>query len=300
MQSSAALAASLTYRSSRQAYWTIRLLVDRKRVSDAYRAYGYFRWLDDQLDFDLELKAERQALLARQAALIDACYLGKPQVAGCPEEAIVMDLIRNNPERRGELASYISNMMRVMRFDADRRGRLITQAELDDYQSALAVAVTDALHWFIGHGCPLPPLAQRYRAATGAHIVHMLRDAREDVLNGYFNIPKEVLDAGKMEPNDFDKRAYRHWVRDRVAEARRNFELGGQYLSRVGSLRCRLAGYTYQERFLWILKAVERNRFVLRLDYPTPGLPRRALSCLAATLISPRRRLSFRGGRQVS
>ena len=41
------LARSISKAASRQAYQTIRLLVDRDRVTDAYRAYAYIRWVDD-------------------------------------------------------------------------------------------------------------------------------------------------------------------------------------------------------------------------------------------------------------
>ncbi|MGP2478123.1 hypothetical protein, partial [Listeria monocytogenes] len=66
-----------------------------------------------------------------------------------------------------------------MAFDADRKGRIITQRELSQYTKHLAVAVTEALHYFIGHDQPPPPSAERYLAVTAAHIVHMLRDTYE-------------------------------------------------------------------------------------------------------------------------
>ena len=43
-------ASSITKAASKQTYYTIRFLVDRERVEDAYRAYAYFRWVDDVLD----------------------------------------------------------------------------------------------------------------------------------------------------------------------------------------------------------------------------------------------------------
>jgi len=46
------LASATTKSASRQTYYTIRFLVDRQRVEDAYRAYAYFRWVDDVLDGD--------------------------------------------------------------------------------------------------------------------------------------------------------------------------------------------------------------------------------------------------------
>ena len=44
------LATSITKAASKQTYYTIRFLADRERVADAYRAYAYFRWVDDTLD----------------------------------------------------------------------------------------------------------------------------------------------------------------------------------------------------------------------------------------------------------
>ena len=44
------LAASITQAASKQTYYTIRFLVDDWLVDDAYRAYAYFRWVDDWLD----------------------------------------------------------------------------------------------------------------------------------------------------------------------------------------------------------------------------------------------------------
>jgi hypothetical protein len=35
------LAAVITKKASKQTYYTIRFFVDRQRVDDAYRAYGY-------------------------------------------------------------------------------------------------------------------------------------------------------------------------------------------------------------------------------------------------------------------
>lgn len=289
---SADLAASLTWQSSRQAYWTIRLLVDRDRVEDAFRAYGYFRWLDDLLDLNLTTPSDREAFLRRQQALVDSCYEGGPLLPICPEEQIIIDLITRNSESTNELGSYILNMMDVMAFDADRRGRLISQSELDDYTRGLSVAVTDALHWFIGHQCPSPPSPIRYQAAAGAHIVHMLRDVHDDLRQGYINIPVEILTGCGIGPADFKSPAYRDWVQLRIETARRFFEMGDHYLANLKSSRCRLAGYAYQERFLWILRAIRRANYVLQPDYRTPALGPRALYCLARAIrprvLSPR------------
>ncbi len=50
LESNQRFAEAITRFASEQTYFTIRLLVDRDHVEDAYRAYAYFRWLDDRLD----------------------------------------------------------------------------------------------------------------------------------------------------------------------------------------------------------------------------------------------------------
>ena len=93
-------------------------------------------------------------------------------------------------------------MMLVMDFDTRRRGRLISQVELNEYTRWLAVAVTEALHYFIGHDCFTPHDEARYLAVSAAHITHMLRDTYADMRAGYFNIPREVLEANHIGPQD--------------------------------------------------------------------------------------------------
>jgi hypothetical protein len=60
------LAASITKAASTQTYHTIRYLVDKDRVADAYRAYAYFRWVDDSLDAGSTTAPERNAFVERQ------------------------------------------------------------------------------------------------------------------------------------------------------------------------------------------------------------------------------------------
>ena len=51
----ASLASAITKAASTQTYYTIRFLVDRPRMDDAFRAYAYFRWVDDVLDAEAPL-----------------------------------------------------------------------------------------------------------------------------------------------------------------------------------------------------------------------------------------------------
>ncbi len=262
------LAAAITKSASKQTYYTIRFLVDRNLVPDAYRAYGYFRWVDDVLDAEMGTKADKIAFANRQKLLLEACYNGEIPGNLSPEEHILVDLVRSDTEENSGLRSYLINMMAVMVFDAGRRGEMVSQTGLCEYSKALAIAVTDAMHYFIGHDSPPPEPEIRYHAVTAAHITHMLRDAREDIQAGYFNVPLEYLQNNDISPSDVDNQAYRKWVCGRVKMARQHFITGRETLAQVKNWRCRLAGFAYSARFEWMLRTIERENYCLRSEYP--------------------------------
>jgi phytoene/squalene synthetase len=260
-------ASSITKAASKQTYYTIRFLADRERIDDAYRAYGYFRWVDDILDADSSSGSERRAFLERQKSLLEGCYQGASLRDATIQEKMLVDLVQRDHEKNSGLQSYLRNMMLVMDFDASRRGRLISQGELNDYTRWLATAVTDNLHYFIGHGEFAPKDEARYLAVSAAHITHMLRDTYDDLLAGYYNIPLEVLEAHHIEPQDINCDAYRAWVKSRVELAREYFKAGKGYFARVQNPRCRLACFAYIARFEWLLDTIEREDYRLRPQY---------------------------------
>jgi phytoene/squalene synthetase len=271
----AALAASITRLSSKQTYYTARLLVDRDLVNDCYRAYGYFRWADDVVDAsasgDVSSQStdERISFIKRQRELIDRLYgNGRPDDL-TPEEEIVADLISHD-DGKGEnsgLESFIRNFLAILEFDAYRKGQLISQEELTWYSDCLGKAVTDCIQYFIGNGHPYPDSENRYLGATAAHITHMLRDMVSDTADGYINIPREYLEAHSISPADVESPAFRSWVRGRVDQARRYFRDGKRYLDQLDVLRCKIAGFWYCARFEGVLDAIERDGYVLRAEY---------------------------------
>lgn len=267
-RSGPALAASITREASTQTYYTILLLADRDRVADAYRAYAYFRWVDDMLDGDGMDDRARRAFVERQQALIERCYRGDQPGRLADEEWLLADLIGADDGQHTGLQTYIRDMMAVMAFDAGRRGQLISAAALNQYTSWLATAVTECMHYFIGHGCDTPRGEARCAAVTAAHIVHMLRDTIDDGGAGYFNIPREVVEAQGIDPSDVTGEAYRAWVKGRVNLARSLFQRGREHLTRVENARCRFAAYAYVARFEYLLDLIERDGFHLRAAYP--------------------------------
>ena len=261
------LASSITKAASKQTYTTIQFLVDRERVNDAYRAYAYFRWVDDVLDAPSGSGPERKAFLERQNSLLESCYRGEPPRDADIQEIMLVELVERDHEKNSGLQTYLRNMMLVMDFDVRRRGRLVSQAELSEYTRWLAIAVTEAMHYFIGNGWYAPRDETRYLAVSAAHITHMLRDTFDDMQAGYYNIPREVLEANHIGPQDVRSDAYRAWAESRVKLARVYFEAGREYLARIQSLRCRLAGFAYTARFEWLLETIEREGYRLRAEY---------------------------------
>lgn len=260
-------AAAITRAASLHTYYTIRFLVDRPRRAAAFRTYAYFRWVDDMLDEHLEGKTDRRIFIERQQALMVATYRHAAVTLHCQEEQMLVDLIHSDPAPDSGLHTYIRCMMAVMAFDAARRHHVICRRELAAYTRNLAVAVTEAMHYFIGHGQAAPTGEARYAAVTGAHITHMLRDTHADSAAGYFNIPREFLEAHHLDPHAIESEAYREWVKERVEVARDCFERGRGYLRQVQSRRCRLAGYAYLARFERVLGAITRDGFALRPSY---------------------------------
>ena len=260
-------ASSITKAASKQTYYTIRFLVDRDRVQAAYRAYGYFRWVDDLLDAGSTSGPERITFLARQESLLEKCYRGEIPGDVSLQEKMLVELVQGDPEKNSGLQLYLRNMMQVMDFDTRRRGGLISQTELNEYTRWLATAVTEAIHYFIGHDGFAPHDETRYLAVSAAHITHMLRDTFEDGQVGYINVPRELLEANHIRPQDILSGAYRDWVKGRVQLARDYFKAGKNYFARVQNPRCRLACFAYIARFEWLLDTIEREGYRLRPQY---------------------------------
>ena len=267
IDATAALARSITWASSKQTYYTARLMVDEDLVHDCYRAYGYFRWADDIIDVSSQSSDERISFIRRQRELIDRLYRNERPDDLTPEEEIIADLISHDRGGNSRLQSFIRNFLAILEFDAYRKGRLISQQELTWYSNCLGKSVTDGIQYFIGNGHPYPATEDHYLAATAAHITHMLRDMVLDTADGYINIPREYLEAHGISPEDVDSPPFRAWVRGRVEQARGYFREGKRYLDELDVLRCKMAGYWYCARFEGVLDTIERDGYILRAVY---------------------------------
>ncbi|MCJ7569133.1 MAG: squalene/phytoene synthase family protein [Anaerolineales bacterium] len=239
----------------------------RERRDDAFRAYAYFRWVDDLLDGDALSPQQRLSFLASQKELLSECLQGQPPRDLSAEEWLLVDLTQGSLQKDAGLRIYLQGMMAVMDFDVQRRDQRISQQELGWYSRRLAIAVTEAVYTFIGDRCGAPRTAERYLAADAAHIVHMLRDLHDDLDAGYINIPADVLGGEQIDPAVVESASVRTWVRERVETARTYFAEGKAYLALMDNPRCRMAGALYAARFEGVLDAIEREGYRLRRDY---------------------------------
>ena len=145
------------------------------------------------------------------------------------------------------LRSYIANFMAIIEFDAERKGRLVTVDELRSYTDRLALAVTDAIQYFVKNGHPYADDDRRIAGARAAHIVHMLRDMRKDLQEGYYNVPREYLEENDIGPGDMESPAFLRWVKSRAESARKEFRRGKLYIDEMDILRTKIAAHWRSE-----------------------------------------------------
>jgi phytoene/squalene synthetase len=264
---SAKLAEIITRNASRQSYLTIKALVPQERRADAFRAYAYYRWVDDLLDGEDLNQAQRGEFLASQGQLLSDCLSDHPPHDLCAEELLLVELTQGKLKGDPGLEMYLRDMMDVMAFDVTRRGRRIDSSQLSWYSRHLATAVTEAVYTFMGDWCGAPRIVERYFAADAAHIAHMLRDMHEDLETGYINIPIDVIPGERVDTKILKQESVKRWVHGRVELARRYFKEGDEYLRTIKNPRCRMAGAWYATRFVGVLDAIEREDYVLRRDY---------------------------------
>ena len=262
------LAERITRKSSVQTYITIMFLVDKPLMQQCFQAYAYFRWLDDQIDLVSSTKKERLRCIKRQQQLIQESYDNTMQQELIPEEQLIADLIQSNRDRNSKLAMFIMNFFEIIAFDARRKHSLISKKELDWYSKTLSIAVTSGIEYFINSNYGYPSSSHRYDAGIAAHIAHMLRDYREDLNEGFFNIPKEYLKQKGVTPQDIDSADLRELVKIQVQRARTLLITGKAYISRLPVLRGKLAAYWYCCRFENILDRLEKDNYVLHETYP--------------------------------
>lgn len=267
-----ALARAITKHSSRQTYYTIKLLVDKPLVADCYKAYAYFRWADDQVDEPEISKKTYTDFVTRQTKIITAAYKHEPLPPLLPQEKMVVELIKADTQTNSKLKSFITNFWAIIQFDAQRKGTVVSQKQLHWYSQTLGKAVTDGILYFIGNKTEYPRAKNQYDAAIAAHLIHMLRDYREDVTAGYVNIPQEYLIKNQITATDWQHPLFKAWVKNQLVFARTLMESGKHYIESLPGFKCQLAAMWYCARFERLLPQIEGDHYILRDYYRRGGI----------------------------
>ena len=113
----ATLAKSITLMGSKQTYFIARMMVDKDLVNDFFRAYAYFRWIDDIIDVSPHPEDEQIRFISRQSEIIDLLYRHEKPEDLSSEEEILADLIFNDRGDNSGLQSFIRNMFAIIEFD---------------------------------------------------------------------------------------------------------------------------------------------------------------------------------------
>lgn len=210
------------------------------------QVYAYFRVLDDRADAPGALPAQAAAAVARHLALLDGA-------APCdPVEAALAE-VRAGPLGPA-MGPAIEGMGAAIAWDARRRGRSCTQAELEAQITRIGDAYLRALWVCSGARGPLPEdLCWLSRAATGAH---QLRDLEEDLGLGYLNVPVEALAELGLEgvpAASLDRSRLAPWIAARCVALDRAFDRGEAHLPAVRPLRCRTLITAFSHRYRWLL-----------------------------------------------
>ena len=265
----AKLAKEITKSGSKQTYYIAKLLVDKEFISDFFRAYAYFRWIDDIIDDESISRKECETFTKRQRGIIEGLYTGTTEkdLSLSIEETMLLHAVLNDSKKSNGLRSFIENMFAIIEFDAYRKYTTITSEKYNWYTKTLAQSVTDGLQYFIGNKITYPESNSRLSAALGSHIIHLLRDTFEDVATGFFNIPTDYCCKYNLDYNNLDLSACKDWVKSQVDIAKELFINGKKYIKTMNNKRCRIAALWYCARFEGVLNRIERDDYMLRKHY---------------------------------
>ncbi len=262
------IARKITLRGSLQTFITAFLLVDHYRINDFFLSYAYFRWIDDQIDIHLPSQDQRLLFIQRQADIIERAHLKVQFKDLTLEEGMIVRIINNDGFSESGLKSFVDNMFAIIKFDAYRKGKKISEAELNWYTNTLSKSVTDGIFYFIDNENIAPRNRTNYLLVRGAHIAHLLRDMVDDIREGFINIPTEYLEQNNVDEIDLLSIPIRKWVEKQAILAQNLLVKGKEQIFRQKSLRRKIAGSWYSARFEVVLDAIIRDDFLLRENYP--------------------------------
>ena len=247
-----------------------KVLFRREYKAYFFLWYGYFRWVDDQVDAPDRSPEERIRFIEDQRTYLDKCYQGGVDgSSGAREMDYITLLVDLDRSLNCPMKGAIYEMLEAIAFDALRIGRGKPPAKDRFYESIEkeVSAYLKIFHFFCApeYDTELP---QRPVEGIAGKIVHILRDLLEDLDDGVINIPEEDIQAFGIDLDDPCSDSMRRWVHHQGDRAETYFREGKSQLHRYRSLRYKIAVVILCTKYEHILRMVRRQRFVPSRELP--------------------------------
>ena len=263
-----------------------RILLKPEIRNIAEALYEYFREIDDYIDEADGDRDEKMRFLDQRIEFLDGIYRGDYTQPVVPLDREILKVVRYDLAKGSHLRAAILRMFEVFRFDAARKGRLITGSEILASSRALSHSFVEMLLYFVNQGYEYKE--SDLLLAHACHLIHMIRDYFNDQRLGYINIPKDEIARYNIKLDRTDDSNFRAWLRDRVYFIKRLLRRGEAGLSSIPDFRIRLIARLFSFRYEIVLKRIEENGYQLQTRYSSKPMDLiRGSSKLLAGLLLP-------------
>jgi len=180
--------------------------------------YAYFRWFDDIVDSLRLHPEESRFIINRQKRFLSELYSEEPPEEISTEELFLAHLVRFDRTQGKNLRQDLENLVGSMEFDADRRGKVISSQELEQYIDDNVIPYVNIASSILNvKDFPKQDLIEIARAGF---VVNYLYDLREDLTLGYINISSEEIEQYEIYLENPDSREVQSWIRDKMNSLR--------------------------------------------------------------------------------
>jgi hypothetical protein len=156
-------------------------------------AYAYMRWLDDIVDNISNNESTINNFLVHQRKLINNLYNGKNITTQIEQEKLLIDFINYDISIGCQLKEDFLIMLETLFFDLNRRHKICTKFEIEEYSYRMAKSFSSFILHFL-NGENVKEKEEIITLASYGCQAYMLRDLAEDIKNGLINIDKETID----------------------------------------------------------------------------------------------------------
>lgn len=244
--------------------------------------YAYLRWVDDSIDGDHSPHRSDPKFIERQLAILEGGALARAPLA--LEEEFLVWILQRSPGTEHPLRMSVRMMLEAINFDAGRRSRRCSAAELHHTFRREVSAYLIAIQYFCAQKSFGAPIG--LDAGIAAKIIHILRDFVKDVKEGQINISAEDIKYYAIDLNSIcageSVGALRDWfvVQARIAEAMLKDGLDELKLSH--NTRYKLIFVLLATKYDCYLRQLRAHRFtpIPDLRYPRSMFARRFLANL--------------------